>query len=123
MVSEVTKSDRKRPSRKDVDSDLTLPKFKPFQLASLADKVPSTEGWLFEMNDGYRCQAPIGWKLGCAAPALWPRHGVAVPCAQLPGRPNLTLLCLQRSVAPELPRWRVATASRGVQAGKLFTRL
>ena len=60
MASEVTKSDRKRPSRKGADSDLTLPKFKPFQLASLADKVPGAQGWLFEMKyDGYRCQAAI----------------------------------------------------------------
>ena len=39
MGSEVTKSDRKGPSRKSADSDLTLPNFKPFQLATLADKV------------------------------------------------------------------------------------
>ena len=39
---------------------LTLPKFRPFQLATLADKVPDGDGWLFEMKyDGYRCQAAI----------------------------------------------------------------
>lgn len=40
---------------------LQTPKFRgPFQLATLAAKVPEGDGWLFEMKyDGYRCQAAI----------------------------------------------------------------
>lgn len=34
--------------------------FRPFQLARLVEKVPSGEGWLYEMKfDGYRCQAEL----------------------------------------------------------------
>ena len=37
-----------------------LPKFREFQLATLAAEVPEGDGWLFEMKyDGYRCQAAI----------------------------------------------------------------
>lgn len=34
--------------------------FRPMQLATLVDKVPNGEGWLFEMKyDGYRCLAAV----------------------------------------------------------------
>jgi bifunctional non-homologous end joining protein LigD len=46
------------PSRK-----LAPPAFRPFQLATLASKVPEVDGWPFEMKfDGYRCQAAISGK-------------------------------------------------------------
>lgn len=36
------------------------PFFRPFQLATLATKLPRDDGWPFEMKfDGYRCQAEI----------------------------------------------------------------
>lgn len=36
------------------------PTFRPVQLATLVDKVPDDEGWLFEMKyDGYRCLAAV----------------------------------------------------------------
>src|SRR5690606_38378589 len=36
------------------------PGFRPVQLASLVDTVPSGEDWLFEMKyDGYRCLAAV----------------------------------------------------------------
>jgi bifunctional non-homologous end joining protein LigD len=37
-----------------------VPAFQPVQLATLADSVPSGDGWLFEMKyDGYRCLAAV----------------------------------------------------------------
>jgi len=37
-----------------------LPAFRPLQLATLVDSVPTGDGWLFEMKyDGYRCLAAI----------------------------------------------------------------
>ena len=58
MSSEVDKPVRRR--AKVPLSVIALPKFRPFQLATLADEVPTGEGWLFEMKyDGYRCQAAI----------------------------------------------------------------
>jgi len=48
-----------RPSRRS-RPESALPAFRPFQLATLADKVPSGPDWLFEMKfDGYRCEAAI----------------------------------------------------------------
>jgi bifunctional non-homologous end joining protein LigD len=42
---------------------LAIPNFRPFQLATLAAKVPKADGWLCEMKfDGYRCQAAINGK-------------------------------------------------------------
>jgi bifunctional non-homologous end joining protein LigD len=39
---------------------MNLPAFRSPQLATLADKVPAGDEWLFEMKfDGYRCQAAI----------------------------------------------------------------
>src|ERR1700712_4767217 len=50
----------KRSSRKDSDSTLTLPSFRPPQLATLSRHVPTGDGWLFEMKyDGYRVQAAV----------------------------------------------------------------
>jgi bifunctional non-homologous end joining protein LigD len=41
-------------------TSVELPAFHPFQLATLADRVPAGDDWLFEMKyDGYRCQAAI----------------------------------------------------------------
>ena len=55
MSSEVTK-----PRAGRAKATAVLSKFRPFQLATLADKVPNGGGWLFEMKyDGYRCQAAI----------------------------------------------------------------
>lgn len=55
------KPGRRRPSRLDSDStQLILPTFRPFALATLEKSVPTGEGWLFEMKfDGYRAQAAI----------------------------------------------------------------
>jgi bifunctional non-homologous end joining protein LigD len=51
---------------------LAIPNFRPFQLATLATKVPKADGWLFEMKfDGYRCQAAISGK----AVRLYTRRG------------------------------------------------
>lgn len=45
-------------SKGELSSD--LPSFRHPQLATLADSVPSGEGWLFEMKyDGYRCVAAV----------------------------------------------------------------
>lgn len=51
----------RRPGRRDSDStQLILPQFRPPQLASLERRVPTGDGWLFEMKlDGYRMQAAI----------------------------------------------------------------
>ena len=50
----------KRTARADSDSTPTLPAFRPPQLATLEQRVPSGESWLFEMKyDGYRMQAAI----------------------------------------------------------------
>ncbi len=39
---------------------VALPEFRPPQLATLVDEVPSGTGWLFEMKyDGYRCLAAV----------------------------------------------------------------
>ena len=49
-----------RTPRADSDSTPTLPAFRPLQLATLEQRVPSGESWLFEMKyDGYRMQAAI----------------------------------------------------------------
>jgi bifunctional non-homologous end joining protein LigD len=52
---------------------LPLPVFRPFQLATLASRVPKGTGWLFELKfDGYRCQAAISDK----AVRLYSRSGL-----------------------------------------------
>src|SRR5215217_736562 len=53
---------RKRQSRRDSESNPTypLPNFRPFQLCTLTDTIPSGDSWLFEMKfDGYRGQIAI----------------------------------------------------------------
>lgn len=46
--------------RPDSESTLTLPAFRPPQLATLQKRVPTGDGWLFEMKyDGYRAMAAI----------------------------------------------------------------
>jgi bifunctional non-homologous end joining protein LigD len=53
-------ANRKRASRRDSESTLVLPVFRPPQLATLTSTVPTGEGWLFEMKyDGYRAMAAI----------------------------------------------------------------
>lgn len=50
----------KRSPRRDSESTLTLPKFRPPQLATLQKRVPTGDGWMFEMKyDGYRALAAI----------------------------------------------------------------
>lgn len=50
----------KRPGRRDSESTLILPAFRPPQLATLSREVPKGGQWLFEMKfDGYRAQAAI----------------------------------------------------------------
>ena len=51
---------KKRSPRRDSESTLSLPAFRPPQLATLQQRVPSGDSWLFEMKyDGYRMQAAI----------------------------------------------------------------
>jgi bifunctional non-homologous end joining protein LigD len=51
---------QKRTPRRDSESTLKLPAFRPPQLATLTPKVPAGDGWLFEMKyDGYRAMAAI----------------------------------------------------------------
>lgn len=51
---------QKRSPRRDSESILHLPAFRPPQLATLQKRVPPGDGWLFEMKyDGYRGQAAI----------------------------------------------------------------
>lgn len=53
---------KKRSPRRDSEStpSYPLPTFRPFQLCTLTDAVPSSAGWLFEMKfDGYRAQIAI----------------------------------------------------------------
>ena len=53
---------KKRRSRRDSESTPTylLPTFRPFQLCTLTDTVPTGDNWLFEMKfDGYRAQIAI----------------------------------------------------------------
>lgn len=53
---------QKRQRRRDSESTqrYPLPKFRPFQLCTLTDKVPSGSDWIFEMKfDGYRAQVSI----------------------------------------------------------------
>ena len=50
----------KRPRRRDSESTLPLPTFRPFQLCTLSDTVPAGEDWLFETKfDGYRAQIAV----------------------------------------------------------------
>ncbi|WP_083982911.1 DNA ligase D [Devosia soli] len=52
----------KRPRRRDSESNHSypLPTFRPFQLCTLSETIPSGEDWLFEMKfDGYRAQIAI----------------------------------------------------------------
>src|SRR5690606_24438469 len=40
--------------------EISLPEFRPPQLATLVDEIPSGTGWLFEMKyDGYRALAAV----------------------------------------------------------------
>ena len=104
----------KRPRRRDSESTLMLPAFRPFQLATLERKVPTGNSWLFEMKfDGYRMQAAIAgdqvrlytrnghdWtrQFGYVAPALSKlTKGTALIDGELcaideHGRSNFTLL-------------------------------
>ena len=53
---------QKRQRRRDSESTqrYPLPEFRPFQLCTLTDKVPSGKDWIFEMKfDGYRAQVAI----------------------------------------------------------------
>lgn len=44
-----------------------MPDFRPVQLATLVDHVPSGHGWVHEMKyDGYRCLLAVGGRLGRA---------------------------------------------------------
>jgi DNA ligase D-like protein (predicted ligase) len=53
-------SHKTRSFRKDSESTLLLPDFRPPQLATLTSKVPAGDGWLFEMKyDGYRALAAV----------------------------------------------------------------
>ncbi|WP_108395494.1 DNA ligase D [Devosia submarina] len=50
----------KRPRRRDSESTLPVPSFRPFQLCTLTQTIPSGSEWLFEMKfDGYRAQIAI----------------------------------------------------------------
>lgn len=50
----------KRPRRRDSDSTLPLPHFRPFQLCTLSQAIPVGGEWLFEIKfDGYRAQIAI----------------------------------------------------------------
>ena len=104
----------KRPRRRDSESTLTIPVFRPFQLATLERKVPTGNSWLFEMKfDGYRMQAAVAgdqvrlytrnghdWtrQFGYVAPALAKlTKGTALIDGELcaiddHGRSNFTLL-------------------------------
>jgi ATP-dependent DNA ligase len=103
-----------RQRRRDPESTLIPPAFRPFQLATLERKVPAGDTWLFEMKfDGYRMQAAIAgdqvrlytrnghdWsrQLGYVAPALSQlTKGTALIDGELcaideHGRSNFTLL-------------------------------
>ncbi|CAN7511764.1 DNA ligase D [Devosia sp. LjRoot3] len=53
---------KKRSPRRDSESTPThpLPDFRPFQLCTLSETIPTGDGWLFEMKyDGYRAQIAI----------------------------------------------------------------
>lgn len=53
---------QKRRRRRDSESTQrhALPEFRPFQLCTLIDKIPSGSDWIFEMKlDGYRAQVSI----------------------------------------------------------------
>ena len=55
-------TNKKRTRRRDSESIPTypLPQFRPFQLCTLTEHVPTGTNWLFEMKlDGYRAQAAI----------------------------------------------------------------
>ena len=55
-------TNKKRTRRRDSESIPTypLPQFRPFQLCTLTEHVPTGANWLFEMKlDGYRAQAAI----------------------------------------------------------------
>jgi bifunctional non-homologous end joining protein LigD len=53
----------KRSPRRDSESSLTLPAFRAPQLATLQDKVPAGDKWLFELkHDGYRAMAAVAGK-------------------------------------------------------------
>lgn len=57
---------QKRPRRRDSESNYPLPTFRPFQLCTLSEKIPSGEDWLFEMKfDGYRAQVAISGSEVC----------------------------------------------------------
>jgi bifunctional non-homologous end joining protein LigD len=50
----------KRPRRRDSESTLPLPLFRPFQLCTLSEIIPTGAEWLFETKfDGYRAQVAI----------------------------------------------------------------
>src|SRR3569833_1935025 len=60
MAAVKAASRKKRSSRRDSESTRTLPAFRPPQLATLQKRVPTDDGWLFEMmNDGYRAMAAV----------------------------------------------------------------
>lgn len=60
MAAVAANSSPKRPRRRDSESTLSLPTFRPFQLCTLANAVPTGSDWLFEMKfDGYRAQIAI----------------------------------------------------------------
>lgn len=60
MAAVKAASRAKRSPRRDSESILLLPAFRAPQLATLQDRVPKGNGWLFEMKyDGYRATAAI----------------------------------------------------------------
>lgn len=51
---------KKRSPRRDSESNYPLPTFRPFQLCTLSETIPTGNDWLFEMKfDGYRAQIAI----------------------------------------------------------------
>lgn len=82
----------RRPSRRDSDStQLILPQFRPPQLASLERRVPTGDGWLFEMKlDGYRMQAAIAGaevRLYTRKGHDWTRANSVMSPQRFPGSP------------------------------------
>src|SRR3569833_3712006 len=60
MAAAKAASRKKRDSRRDSESPPTLPAFRSPQLATLQKRVPTGDGWLFEMKyDGYRAMAAV----------------------------------------------------------------
>jgi bifunctional non-homologous end joining protein LigD len=60
MAAVKAASRAKRSPRRDSDSNLILPVFQAPQLATLRDKVPTGDKWLFELKyDGYRAMAAV----------------------------------------------------------------